>query len=81
MLHLSPRSHSSLFHFQPSRALRLSPVPVENDELLQAIEAAHEEQWELEPTPDSTELNTFWSSVETDLHNDPEWTTFAEDDE
>lgn len=80
MLHLSPRPHHSLLSRpQPNRRLEFSPIPVEDDELLQAIEADHQEPWRLDPTPDSTELGKFWSSVEEDLHNDPSWVSFSDD--
>lgn len=82
MLHLSPRRFTL---FQPKPAtqhLALSPIfDDENDELIQAIKDDHEEQWRLEPTPDTTALGEFWSGVEDDLHNDPTWVSFAEDDE
>lgn len=60
--------------------LEFSPVPVEDDELLNAIEAQHE-TWTLEQAPDSNSLADFWSGVQTDLHNDPTWNTFATDEE
>ena len=81
MLHLSPHSHhSSLFHLQPSQRLVFSAIPVEDDELIQAIEANHEDQWQLEPVPDTAALSDFWAGVEDDLHNDPDWVSFAGDD-
>jgi len=81
MLHLST-SRFSFFQPQPTQHVELSPVLDEdNDELIQAIKADHEETWELDPTPDTTALSKFWSGVEDDLHNDPTWVTFTEDDE
>ena len=52
----------------------------ENDELIQAIKDDHEEQWRLDPAPDTTALSKFWSGVEEDLHNDPTWVTFTDDE-
>ena len=78
MLHLSP-SHHFTFPHPENRHLELSPVPDEDDELIQAIEADHEEPWQLDPTPDTTALGEFWSGVEDDLHNDPTWETFTDE--
>ena len=81
MLHLKSH-HFSLPRFSPpSQKLALSPVSTEEDELIQAIESSHEEQWELEPTPDARQLDQFWSGVEQDLKQDPTWFSFAEDEE
>ena len=80
MLHLSP-SRFSLFRSQPTQHVELSPVfDDENDELIQAIKDDHEEQWRLDPAPDTTALSKFWSGVEEDLHNDPNWVTFTDDE-
>ena len=81
MLHLS--NHHFSFHHQPSSSLRpqLSPVASEDDELIRAIEDSREEVWQLEPTPDSRSLTEFWCGVEEDIAKDPEWFSFATDDE
>ena len=82
MLRLS--THHNLPHLQSSHGghgLQFSPVPVEDDELIQAIEAGHEEPWQLDPTPDTTALSEFWAGVEDDLRGDSTWESFAEDDE
>ena len=81
MLHLPPKSYRLSLFPQPSKRLELSPVPLEEDELLQAIEAAHEAPWDLEPVPDTAALSEFWSSVEGDLRDDPDWVSFSEDGE
>lgn len=80
MLHLKSH-HFSLQHTSGSHPLRLSPVASEDDELIQAIEASHEEIWRLDPTPDSRSLAEFWSGVEDDISKDPEWFSFATDEE
>ena len=79
MLHIP--KHLQLPHFQHSQQLALSPVVSEEDELLQAIEQGHEEPWQLDPTPDATELGEFWDGVQQDLRNDPTWFDFADDEE
>lgn len=81
MLRISSPHRLSSFRSLPGHNLEFSPIPVEDDELINAIEAGHEETWQLDPTPDSTALGEFWSGVEDDLHNDPTWETFADDDE
>ena len=80
MLHLKTHyvSHS---HTRISGSPTLSPVVSEDDELIQAIEADTEEAWQLEATPDTRALDQFWSGVEEDLTNDPQWFSFATDDE
>lgn len=73
-LHLSLPSLSIL-----SEPVRFSPVRIDNDELSQAIASDVENRddaWELTERPDMGELTQFWSDVETDVANDPEWFTF-----
>ena len=80
MLRLS--SHNTPhFHVSHSRGLEFSPIPAEDDELLKAIEAEHEDAWQLDPTPDTTALGEFWAGVEQDLHSDSTWNTAAVDEE
>lgn len=66
-----------------SNPMQLSPVPADdNDELTQAIiqdPVAHDDVWELSERPDTNELTQFWSEVEADVANDPEWFKFNED--
>ena len=82
MLHLSPKSHhSSLFSSRPGQRLEFSAIPTDDDELIQAIESNHEAPWQLEPIPDTAALSDFWTGVEDDLHNDPDWVSFADDGE
>lgn len=64
----------------------LAPVtlPIEDDdqdELMAAIADDHrlaDNNWQLTDTPDVPELESFWSGVEQDLKNDPEWYSFAD---
>jgi hypothetical protein len=59
--------------------MQLSPVESDSDELIQAIEEEHrKENWQLDAT-DAQSLDEFWSGVEADLKNDPEWFKFADD--
>lgn len=59
--------------------LEFSPVPSEDNELIQAIEqAAKRDQWTLSVTPDTEQLHDFWSNVQDDLADDPSWSTFSE---
>lgn len=79
MLHISKQLH--LPRFESSTPVALRPIENDDDELLRAIEDSKEEVWELTPTPDAIELGEFWSGVQRDLHDDPTWFTFADDEE
>lgn len=83
MLELKHKHHLELPHLSLStRPMELSAVPIDNDELTQAIvedPVAHDDVWELTERPDSGELTAFWSEVEADVANDPEWFKFSED--
>lgn len=49
--------------------MALSPVYSERDELIQAIDTEaqrHDDQWQLEATPDADSLEQFWRSVDID---------------
>lgn len=83
MLKLKHKHHLDFPHITLSASpMQLSAVPVDDDELSQAIvndPVAHDDIWELSERPDMGELTKFWSDVETDVANDPEWFTFSED--
>lgn len=81
MLTLHHSHHFGLPHTtHSSHKLELSPVVSENDELIQAIETAHDDDnWQLTGTPDVQQLDEFWTGVTEDLEKDPEWFTFADD--
>lgn len=82
MLHLKKHHFThSLTIFQPVRVVALSPVADEDDELIRAIEADHEEAWQLEATADASGLDSFWNGVERDLQGDPDWVDFAKEDD
>ncbi len=70
------------YHFQAPKIdlfpkkLVLSPVPSEDDSLIQAIENSYIERgdnWVLSHVPDVQELESFWEKVQNDLYRDPEW--------
>ncbi|HTK39690.1 MAG TPA: hypothetical protein VL362_02390 [Patescibacteria group bacterium] len=83
MLTLKKRRH---IHF-PSIALgahqlQMSPILSEDDELIEAIDNqtdANDDNWSLEPVPDTIELTKYWQTVEHDIAKDPEWITFSDD--
>lgn len=65
-----------------SQAMELSPIPDDGDELTQAIVndvADRDNNWELNERPDMGELTQFWTEVETDVQNDPEWFKFNDE--
>jgi len=80
MLKLKHSHHIELPHLSlPTSPMQLSPVPIDNDELVQDIEndpATHDDVWELAERPEMGELTQFWESVEADVQNDPEWFRF-----
>lgn len=80
MLHLKTHKFT-LPHVGASPQLHLSPLPADDDELIHAIEDPVNDIWQLEATPDTRELNEFWTGVEDDLKHDPSWFTFASDDD
>ncbi len=60
--------------------LAMSPVVSEDDELIHDIDTADSDDvWTLDPTPDTQELSRYWTTVERDLQNDPDWVNFAEE--
>ena len=65
-----------------SQAMQLSPIPDDGDELTQAIVNDVDDQdnnWELSERPDMGELTQFWTDVENDVQNDPEWFKFSDE--
>lgn len=79
MLHL-PQSHNvSPFRAQAGVRMELSPVPIEDDELLRAIDESHGELWTLDSMPDTNALGEFWAGVQDDLHSDPTWAMFTDE--
>lgn len=83
MLKLKHSPHISLPSLSlMSEPVHFSPVRIDNDELSQAIVSdveSRDDAWELCERPDMGELTKFWSDVETDVANDPEWFTFNEE--
>lgn len=83
MLSLKKHLNLQLTNFiQPARHLNFSTVPTEDDELIAEIDnqaVVHDDNWNLDPAPDTVELEQFWNGVEHDIENDPEWIRFNED--
>lgn len=83
MLHIKHKHHFSLPHIELPRQMDYSPVLVtDDDELVRAIEndsLEHDNAWELSERPDSTELTTFWQTVEDDILSDPKWIALDRD--
>ncbi len=53
-----------------------SPQQDEDDELINAIKddvIDSDNDWQLSEHPDPNELEKYWSKVESDIRNDPEW--------
>ena len=67
----------------PVRQMALSPVADDADELTQAISEDMDNQddrWELVEHPNPDQLVEFWTKVESEVSNDPEW-SFVNDEE
>ena len=83
MLKLKYTPHFSLPSFSIlNEPVLFSPIRIDNDELSQAIVSdveSRDDAWELTERPDMGELTKFWSDVETDVANDPEWFTFNDE--
>lgn len=64
------------------KQMQFEPVSNEDDELIQSIDGQldqHDDNWQLTETPDSAELEDYWSKVETDIAHDPEWVWVDQD--
>lgn len=65
--------------FALPRAMQLSPVVDDGDELTQAIASdpmTHDDMWVLSERPDEAELareERIWNQMLDDVRNDPEW--------
>lgn len=71
------KHHLSLPRFIFSHPeLLFSPIPVDNDELIQEIEDSHGEKWSLSREPDVYGIETYWQNVSHDIEQDPEWFQF-----
>ncbi len=84
MLHLKHTTHLSLPTLSiANEPVKFSPAKIDDDELTQAIVTdveSRDDAWELNERPDMGELTKFWSDVETDVANDPEWFKFENED-
>lgn len=83
MLKIKPTHHFTMPDLGlRSQSMQLSAIPDDGDELTQAIVndvADRDNNWELSERPDMGELTQFWTDVETDVQNDPEWFTFNDE--
>lgn len=77
----------SLFQFRLPRVgikpMQLSPVVSDGDELLEEIDnaaALHDDNWQLEATPDTDQLEKNWQHIEDDIRHDPEWVWLSDDE-
>ncbi|HET8884246.1 MAG TPA: hypothetical protein VFM68_02140 [Candidatus Saccharimonadales bacterium] len=61
--------------------ITFTPVDPLGDGLREEIiaEQSESDAIVLEERPDEGELSHYWQSVESDIHQDPEWFTFTED--
>lgn len=84
MLKLKHKYHLDFPHttFHMPHSMSLSSVPADDDELAQAIvndPEDHDNNWQLTNQPDSEELEQYWTNVEEEIKNDPEWIDFAKE--
>lgn len=83
MLKLKHHFHLPSITFDSHPPLQLAPIPTDDDdELTQAIATDpidHDNNWTLDERPDTSELESFWSEVTSDLKSDPDWTDFAKE--
>jgi hypothetical protein len=85
MLKIKQTFHLSFPHIQLRRTqpVQFTPVTDDNDELTQAIAtdtAQHDDEWELDERPDTTQLEAYWDEVEDDIEHDPKWIKFSDED-
>ncbi len=85
MLKIKQTFHLSLPHLQLHRAqpLQFTPVIDDNDELTQAIvddTVQHDDEWELDERPDTSQLEEYWDEVEDDIEHDPKWIKFSDEE-
>ena len=84
MLHIKQKPHLQLPHLGVPHPVVFGAVPHDTDELAVAIAddaTTHDDTWELTEHPDTNELESYWSKVEQDIVNDPEWFTFTDDNQ
>jgi len=80
MLKLKHTHQLPHFDFSFPHPLELAPVSADDDDLTRDIEldpVTHDNNWTLDERPDTNELESFWTQVESDLRQDPEWVDFG----
>lgn len=88
MLKIKQTFHLSLPHLQLRRPQLVQFTPVtddndDNDELTRAIAdepLQHDDEWELDERPDTTQLEAYWDEVEDDIEHDPKWIKFSDEE-
>lgn len=84
MLHIKQKHHLTLPHLSVPHPMQFAVVSNDGDELTEAIKedtVTHDDEWELSEHPDTSELESFWTKVEQDIVNDPEWFTFTDENQ
>lgn len=82
MLQLKNHQTNHFTHLSGFGQLQLGAVVSDDDELLQEIDqqrSLHDDNWTLDPTPDVEEVEQFWTNVQADIEQDPDWYTFSDD--
>lgn len=85
MLKIKQTFHLSLPHLRlrRSQSVQFTQVIDDTDELTQAIvtdPAAHDDEWELDERPDTSQLEAYWDEVEDDIEHDPKWIKFSDEE-
>lgn len=76
MLAIKQKFHIPYPHLTLSHKVEFSPIEVEADELIAAIDnkvSETDDDWQLEERPDTKELAQYWDKVEDDIQHDPKW--------
>ena len=82
MLQLKNHQTNHFTHLSGFGQLQLGAVVSDDDELLQEIDqqrSLHDDNWTLDPTPDVEEVEQFWTNVQADIEQDPDWYTLSDD--
>lgn len=67
-------------HLELPHAMKFSTVEDDGDELVTAIFDNEIEPWDLDDSVDKTSLDSYWKDIEADIHKDPTWFEFANED-
>ena len=78
----TPHIHLPRLNIFISHPLIFTPIAQEDDELIYAINndvSLHDNNWTLSSAPDVAGLDQFWSGVERDIRDDPQWIRFSDE--